>query len=387
MSEDFGAALATLTEVANDPDAYIARWKQRTGGKVIGAFPMNFPGEIAHAGGALPVVIQENREPDTHGRNLLAEFYCGYTRNIADSAAKGKLDIYDGFFLADHCIQLLGAVDVVRAESPETPMYFGHLPTSLSDPWTPENVQKMMQSFVDEMGQFAGSTLTPEAVGRSIALFNENRRLLREIFEARRSGNARFSSSEMQVLVKSSMVMDKAEHTELLRQILAEVENVPRDDRIRLFLSGHFSHAPKPELLRTIEECDAIVVDDDLFTGARYISTDVAEDGDPVAALSDWYLRRDANIPCSTLVQHETNWEDYLLRAVDRSGAQGVIVLMVKFCEPHMLYYPELRKNLDERGIPHLLIETEHEGVPEEAVRTRVEALVERIRRKELVSS
>ena len=50
------------------------------------------------------------------GRYLLAEFYCGYTRNVAASAAKGELDIYDGFFLADHCIQLLGAVYVVRAQ-------------------------------------------------------------------------------------------------------------------------------------------------------------------------------------------------------------------------------------------------------------------------------
>ena len=43
-----------------------------------------------------------------------------------------------------------------------------------------------------------------------------------------------------------------------------------------------------------------------------------------------------------------------------------------------MLYYPELRKALDGAGVPHLLIETEHEGLPLEAVRTRVEALVER---------
>lgn len=379
--------MTTLAEVADDPDGYVVQWKQRTGGKVVGAFPMNFPAEIAHAAGALPVVIQENREPDSHGRNLLAEFYCGYTRNLADSAAKGKLDIYDGFFLADHCIQLLGAVDVVRSESPDAPMYFGHLPTSLSDGWTPEEALTMMRSFMLEMSELAGTPITSEALSRSIALFNENRRMLRAVFEARRSGNASFSSSEMQVLVKSSMVMDKAEHTELLRQLLAEVDDAPRDHRVRLHLSGHLCHAPKPELLRTIEDCGAIVVDDDLYTGARYISTDVAEDIDPVTAVRDWYLQRDAAMPCPTRVQHDEDWEEYLLRAVERSGAQGVIVLMVKFCEPHMLYYPELRKALDDHGIPHLLIETEHEGVPEEAVRTRVEALLERIGRNQLVQS
>src|ERR1700747_3169030 len=149
--------MARLADVADDPDTYVVQWKQRTRGKAVGAFPMNFPAEIAHAAGALPVVIQENREPDSSGRNLLAEFYCGYTRNIADQAAKGRLDIYDGFFLADNCIQLLGAVDVVRCASPDKPMYFGHLETSLGSAWTPDAIKEKMQTFIDEMAAFAGA--------------------------------------------------------------------------------------------------------------------------------------------------------------------------------------------------------------------------------------
>lgn len=387
MSEALASALAPLAEVADDPDAYVQHWKQRTGGKAVGVFPMNFPAEIAHAAGALPVLIQENREPDSIGRNLLAEFYCGYTRNIADSAAKGRFDIYDAFFNADHCIQLLGAVDVIRAESPEKPMFYGHLPTSLTDDWTPAEARKMMRAFLDEVGEFAGAPITDEALADSIALFNENRRLLRELFAARRAGDACFTSEEMQILVKSSMVMDKAEHTAALREVIAAAAVTARDDRIRIYLSGHLCHAPKPELLRTIEECGAIVVDDDLFTGARYISTDVPTDVDPLEAISLWYLRRDAAMPCPTRVKHEVDWEEELVRSVRECDAQGVIVLMVKFCEPHMLYYPELRKNLDAQGIPHLLMETEHEGLPAENVRTKVEALLERIRRTQLVGS
>ncbi|HEY4004907.1 MAG TPA: 2-hydroxyacyl-CoA dehydratase family protein [Pseudonocardia sp.] len=374
-------ALATLSEVADDPDAYVVEWKLRTEGRAVGVFPMHFPAEIVHAAGALPVLIQESREPDVHGRNLLAEFYCGYTRSLADSAARGHLDIYDGFFLADHCIQLLGAVDVVRAELPERPMFFGQLPTSLTDGWTLDKTRTVMQTFVDELGGFAGAALTEEALATSIELFNVNRRLLRELFAARRAGNAALTAGQLQVLVKSGMVMDRAEHTALLRQILAELPEVPRDDRIRVHLSGHLCHAPKAELLAAIEECGAVVVDDDLFTGSRYIATDVAEDGDPVEALAQRYLRNDVNAPNPTRVKHESDWEDHLVHAVEAAGAQGVIVLMVRFCEPHMLYYPELRRRLGQRGIPHLLIETEHEGLPVETVRTRVEAFLERIRR------
>ncbi|WP_308114621.1 2-hydroxyacyl-CoA dehydratase subunit D [Rhodococcus opacus] len=387
MPETLTTALTRLGDIAADPETYVVQWKERTGGKVVGAFPMNFPAEIAHAAGALPVIIQENREPDSMGRNLLAEFYCGYTRNIADQAAKGRLDIYDSFFLSDHCIQLLGAVDVVRDEYADTPLHFEQFASSLGDAWAPNVVDTKIRAFIAEMATFTDKPFSAQSLSRSITLFNENRRLLRHIFAARRSGSAQFTSTEMQSLVKSSMVMDKAEHTALLRQIVEELETVPRDDRIRLHLSGHFCHAPNPQLLSAVEECGAVVVDDDLYHGARYISTDVDEDIDPVAALRRWYLQRDVNLPCPTRVKHDTDWEDTLIRSVETSGAHGVIVLMAKFCEPHMLYYPQLRKRLTEQSIPHLLLETEHDGVPVESVRTRVEALLERIRRTQLVTS
>ncbi|MFC4948648.1 2-hydroxyacyl-CoA dehydratase subunit D [Pseudonocardia sp. GCM10023141] len=374
-------ALATLQGVASNPDGYVQQWKVRTGGRVIGVLPMNFPREVVHAAGALPVLLQENREPDSLGRHLLAEFYCGYTRNLADSAAKGTLDIYDGFFLADQCTQLLGAVDVVRSAVPDAPVFLGPLPTSLTDDWARDQTRRTVRSFIAEMGLFAGSPITETALARSIALSNENRRLLRGLFAARRAGNAALSAPQVQALVKSSMVMDLAEHTVLLRRVLAGLGTVPRDGRIRIHLSGHLCHAPRPELLAVIEECGAVVVDDDLFTGSRYLSTDVAEGIDPVEALTGWYLERDATAPCPTRVKHEADWEDTLMAAVESSGAEGVIVLMARFCEPHMLYYPELRQRLNERGVPHLLIETEHEGLPVETVQTRVEALLERIRR------
>nr|WP_235214656.1 2-hydroxyacyl-CoA dehydratase family protein [Rhodococcus opacus] len=345
---------------------------------------MNFPAELAHAAGVLPVIIQEDRQPITVGRNLLGEFNCGYTRNVADQAALGRLDVYDGFFHADHCIQLLGAIDVVREDESDKPVYFGQLMSSMSDDWAFPQVLGKMEDFRSELEKFADRRISDADLSRSIDVFDANRRLMRTIFENRRSGDAALTSAQLQVLVKSSMIMDKEEHTELLRDVMGDSSHVPRDDRIRIHLSGHFCHAPKPELLDIIEDCGAIVVDDDLFHGTRYVSTDIGSGGDPLEALASVYLRRNTAVPCPTRVQHEADWDRFLVDSVDASGAQGVIVLMAKFCEPHMLFYPELRKALEAKSIPLLLIETEHEGLPMESIRTRVEALVERIRRKQL---
>jgi bcr-type benzoyl-CoA reductase subunit C len=382
-SADLDRALAPLVAAAEDPQGYAEAWKREQGRMAIGSFPMNFPGELVHAAGALPVIIQESREPITEGRNLLFEFYCGYTRSIADQAAKRQFDVFDGFVLADQCIQLQGAVDVLQTKMPDKPVRIGQFIASLDESWTHGQVDETILSLKSQMESLTGESISAEALSSSIRLFNSNRRLLREVYDLRRDGRSSITARQMQMLVKSSMVMDKAEHSAILADIipLLSEQAAASPQRVRLHLSGHFCHAPRPELLDLIEDCGAVVVDDDLYTGYRYISTDVPEDSDPLNALSHWYLDRNVSVPCPTRAQNTVDWDDYLLRSLKQSGAAGVIILMAKFCEPHMLYYPELRKALNAHEISYLLIETEHEGLPEESIRTKVETLIERIRR------
>ena len=384
MSELDPTVMSSLRATADDPVTYAQAWKVKRGKQVIGSFPMNFPSEIVHAAGALPVIVQESRTPITEGRNLLAEFYCGYTRSVADQAAVGELDVFDGFVAADHCVQLLGAVDVIRWARPEKPVHFAQFTSAMDDPWTKPRVAGRVHELKQEIEGVVGATITDAALAHSIRVFNTNRRLLRKLYDLRRTGRARITASDMQVLVKSSMVMDIEEHNAALSHLLDRLDShadAP-DDLVRLHLSGHFCHAPRPEVLDVIEESGVIVVDDDLYTGFRYISTDVPEHGDPLAALSEWYLDRNDNAPCPTRVTVGVDWDTYLIDSLEKSRSNGVVVLMAKFCEPHMLYYPELRKALDARGIPLLLLETEHEGNPVETLRTKIETFVERIRRQ-----
>ena len=377
------AGMATLRAIADDPVAYARQWKEATGRMVIGSFPMNFPSELVHASGALPVIIQESRTPITEGRSLLAEFYCGYSRSVADQAAIGQLDVFDGFVAADHCVQLLGAVDVIRYVRPDKPTHFAQFTSSMDDAWTESRVESRIEVLRREIELVVGVTVEPEMLAASIRVFNENRRLLRELYDLRRSGRARITASEMQVLIKSSMVMDVEEHSSILATLLGGVDSAAPApaDLVRLHLSGHFCHAPRPEILDVIEESGALVVDDDLYTGFRYIATDVPQNDDPFVSLAEWYLDRNLTAPCPTRVTMKVDWDTYLLDSLEKSNSQGVIVLMAKFCEPHMLYYPELRKALEAHGIPLLLVETEHEGFPVESMRTQLETFVERIRR------
>lgn len=371
---------------ARDPLGYAKAWKERTGRQVVGSFPMNFPGELAHAADALPIILQESEDPITVGHGLLFPFYCGYTRSVVDQAARGDFNVLDAIMFGDHCVQLLGAADAIRMQLTDTRVIFFQLISSMCDPWTQGRSEESFAKLRAELEDFVGAPVSDEALQRSIRLFNRNRGLIRRIYEMRKRGVAPLGSVEMQHVVKSSMIMDKAEHTELLEQLLAHYEKTapaPSTRNVRLHLSGHFCQAPKPEVLEMIEECGVTVVGDDLYHGFRYISTDAPEDSDPIKALARWYMDRNTGVPCPTRVQNNVDWDAYLLNAMRDERAQGMIVLMAKFCEPHMYYYPEVKEAFEKADVPHLLIETEHESMALESLKTRVETFVEIVKHRQ----
>ena len=385
MNVETDRILARLAACAKDPLGYARAWKEANGRPVIGSFPMNFPGELAHAAGALPLILQESSDPITYGHGLLFPFYCGYTRSMVDQAAKGDLSGLDAIMFGDHCVQLLGAADAIRMQLPNTRVIFFQLISSMCDPWT---LGRSIESFAElksELEDFVGRPVEDEALHASVRLFNRNRQLLRKLYAMRESGALALTATQLQHVVKSSMIMDKAEHTGLIEELLEDIaaHPRPRPQGLRLHLSGHFCQAPKPEILDMIENCGVVIVGDDLFHGFRYISTDVNPEGDPIAALAEWYMARNTGVPCPTRVQNNVDWDAYLLKAIEREDAQGMIVLMAKFCEPHMYYYPEVKEAFERRGVPHLLIETEHESMALEGLKTRVETFVEIVKRKQ----
>jgi len=51
-------------KMLTDRHEYAVKWKEKTGGKVLGYFEPYFPEEIAYAAGILPVRVMAEHEPD-----------------------------------------------------------------------------------------------------------------------------------------------------------------------------------------------------------------------------------------------------------------------------------------------------------------------------------
>jgi benzoyl-CoA reductase subunit C len=55
----------------------------------------------------------------------------------------------------------------------------------------------------------------------------------------------------------------------------------------------------------------------------------------------------------------------------------GVIFLMLKFCDPHAFDYPYLKGFLDAENVPSMLLEIEGQLPPEGQLMTRFETFIE----------
>ena len=70
---------------------------------------------------------------------------------------------------------------------------------------------------------------------------------------------------------------------------------------------------------------------------------------------------------------------DHLLEMIKNTRAQGVIFVLLKFCDPHAFDFPYIKELLDRDGIPSLLLEIEDQQTSLAQLKTRIEAFVERL--------
>ncbi|MBM4319956.1 MAG: 2-hydroxyacyl-CoA dehydratase [Deltaproteobacteria bacterium] len=84
--------------------------------------------------------------------------------------------------------------------------------------------------------------------------------------------------------------------------------------------------------------------------------------------------------PAPTRSSSRPSRSSWLLSEVHRSGARGVVALVVKFCEPELFELPLLRNALDEARVPLLVLEHELGVAPGGSVDTRLEAFGEILR-------
>jgi len=213
---------------------------------------------------------------------------------------------------------------------------------------------------------------------RSIGVFNQNRALLRELYEIKRETPWRVAAHEAYALVALGGLLPREEHNEVLRAVLPQLRLRPArsEDRIRVVFEGGFCEQPPLELIRAIGR-SCYVVDDDFLIGLRWIVEDVPLHGDPLERLAESYLQRSSYSP----VQHDLNKpkEEMLLRRIHGSRAQAAIVAAAKMCEPGLEEQVAYTHALDRASVPYFVSEFQEDMTSYDQLETQLATFVENL--------
>ena len=378
LSPDAGLdeVLARCRETVEDPSfPTVERWRE-TGGKVLGHFQVYFPEELAHAAGLLPVKFRgaevERREADSH----FGSYLCSILRTSLELALTGQLvpDLFVTHPICDAARNLAG----IWGRNLDVPARILYLPQNPTSAFALPYLREEYARVLGEIEAVAGREVTDADLRRSIAVFNENRRLLRDVYEVKRTRPWALSADEAYVLVAVGGLIPREEHNELLTRALPLLREreTPRQDKMRVVFEGGFCEQPPLDLLAAISEF-CYVVDDDLLIGLRWLVADVPTDGDPLEALADAYLNGSSYSP----VQHDPRKpkEAMLLERIRRSEAEAAIVAAAKMCEPGLDEQVAYAEALEEAEIPYFLTEFEEKMTRFDQLQVQLETFVENL--------
>ncbi|MCJ7665005.1 MAG: 2-hydroxyacyl-CoA dehydratase family protein [Desulfobacterales bacterium] len=339
----------------------------------VGFFCPLVPEELIHAAGALPFRLMGTPVPITHAQAHLPPYCCHLVKASLESLLQGELHFLRGIVFCQTCDSMQGLSDIL-AHQRIVPWHFNlMIPTHLDSAYARPYLRAEMERFKNFLESNVGR-IAPRKLKASIELFNRIRERLGEIYVLRRTSSSQIPGAYFARIIRAGYWMDRVRYLELLEGL---VDSLPKqtegsDSLIPVYLTGNMTHADT--YFSLIEDAGAIVVQDDLCSGARTFRLMVAEDRDPLEALIERYFQ---SYFCPTKYWGPQAHIDILVKEVEDSKAQGVIFLLYKYCEACFFDYPDLKSALESRGIPTLLLEVEDPSQAKEQLKIRIQAFVE----------
>ena len=235
-------------------------------------------------------------------------------------------------------------------------------------------MKDVLRKFRSDLEEGMGITITDEALKESIETYNTIRGCLKTIYELRSANPGILTGGDVHAIVKGSMIMDRDYLVKRLPEVIEMLrDRKPSTDmgKKRIALAGSIcDHA---DVYTLFEKVGGVVVWDDLCTGSRYFEGEIDTDGDPVAAIANRYTERQI---CPAKYISNTSRGDNIVEIVRKHGVQGVLFLLLKFCDPHDFDYPYMKEFLDREHIPSMLLEIEDQLPSEGQLLTRFETFI-----------
>jgi len=365
-------------DVVSDPFRYGQKIKTEGNKKVIGFFCSYTPEEIILAAGAHPMRMFGTKGDITMADAHLQSYCCSLVRGALEDALTGRLAFLDGTVFPHTCDSIQRLSDVWRLNTDFSFFWDVVLPVKLDTASARDYLVEVLKRFTRDLEKGLRVDITTGKLRHAIKTYNIIRESLGTLYTMRAQNPHNVSGSDIHAIVKASMLMDRDYLARILPGTIEALKTRDREAsprrKKRIVLAG--SICDHPDVYRVLDDAGGVVVGDDLCTGARYFDGKIDMHDDLIVALARRYMARPI---CPAKHMSLTARGENLVRIVRESKADGVIFLLLKFCDPHSFDYPYMKAYLDREGIPSMLLEIEDQLPSEGQLLTRFETFMHMI--------
>lgn len=367
--------LKDVVALARDPYPSIRQWARDTGKKVVGSTIADVPQEVIYAFDLLPVTLLGTHKPLKKAASHLPDNACSLARSNLELALSYEGDLFSGFVLPQVCDTTQHLSDIWRISFPDKYVESYLAPRQADRPsahyWVKEEIERLIAS----LGKWTGKTLSNDALSASIAIYNENRKILGELYEIKRNNPGTITNLQFFAMMKLSMQVDKAEFNKSLKAIKDGLKLKKSKGLTDIVLVG--ITCDPPEVFDIFDELKLNIVGDTLVDGTRYLRGAVSLNGNLVEALADRHFNGGFFSPIHDNVYK--NFEEVKKLYYDMK-AKAIVYVHIEFCESQEYDLPDLKNMIKKEGIPMHVLDTEYQTVSLSHILTRAQAFFESLK-------
>lgn len=364
-----------LCDAALHPGKTILATREETGKDLVGCFPIHTPEEIVYAAGCVPVGMWGGRTEIQLADKYLQSFCCSIMRTNVELAMRGTYDMLKAVIIPTFCDTMKCIVENMKLAMPKVPTiamaYPQHRTLSAGVEYTVSEIKRVRH----QLELILGKIITERKIEEAFAVYEEYRQAMRRFTEISAEHPDIITARKRHLLIKAGQFMDKAIYTRMIKEISRGLEDeLPSGFQgTRVVVTGLLSEPI--EMLDIFDENHVAIGADDLSLGSRLWRTSTRRD------VNDVFQKMACRIADQEgdtfLYEPEKKKGQMLIDMAEECRADGIIVLMMKFCDPEEYDYPIYKEEVEAASVPMLYLEIDQQLTSFEQIRTRVQSFTE----------
>lgn len=364
--------LANFHEIATTPRKQLDKYLEQ-GKKVVACVPVYTPEEIIHSMGLVPMGAWGGDIEVKGAKQYFPAFICSVMQSILELGMNGSYNGISALLVPSLCDSLKCLGQNWKYAVPSIPFIPMSYPQNRANQAGFTFVKAGYQRVIADLTKITGAAFTDEALAKSNDIYNAHNAAMRELSLVL-ADHPEVTAPQRSDVFKSAWFMLKEEHTQLVKELIAALKAEPAGSGkgLRIITSGIL--ADSRGLLEALRDNGMQVVGDDVAAESRQYRVDVPTGICALDALAQKFCKMDN---CSVLFDVEKKRVDLIMELVQSRKADGVLVLMTKFCDPEEFDYVPIKRACEAANVPHMLIEVDRQMTNYEQARTIIQSFKE----------